>query len=98
MRSEIDSVDSIRELVLHGPWATVMPISVFKDPSAAGSVVISEITGVQLNRLLVLAMRIESRDNASQLALKEIIEAEFTRLARRGMFSFAAAVDAPAGA
>ena len=98
VRAEIDSVDSIRELVLHGPWATVMPISVFKDPSAARSVVISEITGVQLNRLLVLAMRIERRDNASQLALKEIIEAEFTRLARRGMFSFAATVDDAPGA
>lgn len=97
VRAEIDSVDSIRELVLHGPWATVMPISVFKDPSAARSVVISEITGVQLNRLLVLAMRIENRDNSPQLALKEIIEAEFTRLARRGMFSFASAAEpAPA--
>lgn len=93
VRAEIDSVDSIRELVLHGPWATVMPISVFKDPSAVRSVVISEITGVQLNRLLVLAMRIENRDNSPQLALKEIIEAEFTRLARRGMFSFASAAE-----
>jgi len=98
VRAEIDSVDSIRELVLHGPWATVMPISVFKDPSAARSVVISEITGVQLNRLLVLAMRIENRDSSPQLALKEIIEAEFMRLARRGMFSFAAAVDDAPGA
>lgn len=92
VRAEIDSVDSIRELVLHGPWATVMPISVFKEPSTASGVMISEITGVQLNRLLVLAMRIENRDHSPQLALKEIIEAEFTRLARRGMFSFASAV------
>ncbi|HEX4894912.1 MAG TPA: LysR family transcriptional regulator, partial [Solimonas sp.] len=89
LRAEIDSVDSIRELVLRGPWATLMPISVFKEPAAAQGVVISEISGVQLNRLLVLATRIESLDSSPQLALKEIIEAEFARLARAGMFSFA---------
>lgn len=91
LRAEIDSVDSIRELVLRGPWATLMPISVFKEPAAAKGVVISEISGVQLNRLLVLATRIESLDSSPQLALKEIIEAEFARLARAGMFSFASA-------
>jgi len=89
LRAEIDSVDSIRELVLRGPWATLMPISVFKEPAAAKGVMISEISGVQLNRLLVLATRIESLDSSPQLALKEIIEAEFARLARAGMFSFA---------
>lgn len=91
LRAEIDSVDSIRELVLRGPWATLMPISVFKEPSAARGVVISEISGVQLNRLLVLATRIETWDSSPQLALKEIIESEFARLARAGMFSFASA-------
>lgn len=89
LRAEIDSVDSIRELVLRGPWATLMPISVFKEPAAAQGVVISEISGVQLNRLLVLATRIETWDSSPQLALKEIIESEFARLARAGMFSFA---------
>jgi LysR family nitrogen assimilation transcriptional regulator len=68
-----------------------MPISVFKEPAAAQGVVISEISGVQLNRLLVLATRIESLDSSPQLALKEIIEAEFARLALAGMFSFASA-------
>jgi len=93
LQAEIDSVDSIRELVLRGPWATLMPISVFKDPAAARGVVISEISGVQLNRLLVLATRIESLGNSPQVALKEIIEAEFARLARQGVFSFASSVE-----
>ncbi|MDQ2780050.1 MAG: LysR family transcriptional regulator [Pseudomonadota bacterium] len=88
LHAEIDSVDSIRELVLRGPWATLMPISVFKDRVAARGVVISEISGVQLNRLLVLATRIEKGDSSPQLAIKEIIESEFARLARKGMFSF----------
>ena len=88
-QAEIDSVDAIRELVLRGRWATLMPISVFKEPDTARRVVISEISGVQLNRLLVLATRIGSLDSAPQLALKEIIEAEIARLARAGLFSFA---------
>lgn len=91
LKAEIDSVDSIRELVLRGPWATLMPISVFKEPAAAKGVVISEISGVQLNRLLVLATRFENWDSSPQLALKEIIESEFARLSREGMFSFSSA-------
>jgi LysR family nitrogen assimilation transcriptional regulator len=99
LRAEIDSVDSIRELVLRGPWATLMPISVFKDADTARAVMISEISGVQLNRLLVLAGRIESLGSAPQAALREIIEAEFARLARQGMFSFSAAkTQSPVGA
>jgi LysR family nitrogen assimilation transcriptional regulator len=94
LRAEIDSVDSIRELVMRGAWATLMPISVFKEPAAARGVVISEISGVQLNRLLVLATRIETWDSSPQLALKEIIESEFARLAREGMFSFSSAAEA----
>lgn len=89
LQAEIDSVDAIRELVLRGRWATLMPISVFKEPATTRRVVISEISGVQLNRLLVLATRIESVDSPPQLALKEIIEAEIARLTRTGLFSFA---------
>ena len=88
LQAEIDSVDSIRELVLRGRWATLMPISVFKEPATVGRVVISEISGVQLNRLLVLATRIDSQDSAAPLALREIIEAEIARLTRAGLFSF----------
>lgn len=85
--AELDSVDSIRELVLRGPWATVMPVSVFKDPAAAGAVT-SEISGVQLNRWLVLASRIDVLGRAPLAAVREIVESEFARLAREGLFSF----------
>lgn len=88
VRAEIDSVDSIRELVLRGPWATVMPVSVFKEPGGVLDVQISEVSGVQLNRILMLATRLESWGSSPLLAVKEIIEAEFARLARQGVFSF----------
>ena len=91
VQSEIDSVDSIRELVQQGQWATIMPVSVFKEPRTAKTIQMSEISGVQLNRLLVLATRVERQDNSAQHVVREMIESEFARLTRRGVFSFAGA-------
>jgi LysR family transcriptional regulator, nitrogen assimilation regulatory protein len=54
-------------------------------------VVMSEISGVQLNRQLVLATPVQPRDNATIPVLQEMIEAEFARLTQRGVFSFASA-------
>jgi LysR family nitrogen assimilation transcriptional regulator len=48
--SELDSVDSIRELVLQGQWSTLMPISVFKQLGFEKKVTLTEVSGVQLNR------------------------------------------------
>lgn len=91
VRSEIDSVDSIRELVSRGRWATIMPVSVFKDgPRAPRSIRMSEISGVQLHRQLMLATRLEPQPNAALPLLQELVEAEFSRLARRGAFTFGA--------
>ncbi len=88
VHAEIDSVDSIRELVLHGRWATLMPISVFKETRAAHPITLSEISGVQLNRLLVLATRLNSNYNPAIAAVSDMIQAEFARLSRQGTFSF----------
>jgi LysR family nitrogen assimilation transcriptional regulator len=88
VQAEIDSVDSIRELVQQGQWATIMPVSVFKEPHTAKTIQMSEISGVQLNRLLVLATRVERQDNSAQHVVREMIESEFARLSRQGIFSF----------
>jgi LysR family transcriptional regulator, nitrogen assimilation regulatory protein len=89
--AEIDSVDSIRELVLSGEWATLMPISVFKQPKISEDIVISEVSGVQLNRLLVLATRLGSKDIVAVPAMQKMIELEFARLTQQGVFSFTSA-------
>ena len=68
-----------------------MPVSVFKEPHTAKTIQISEISGVQLNRLLVLATRVERQDNSAQHVVREMIESEFARLSRQGVFSFAGA-------
>ena len=88
IQAEIDSVDSIRELVLRGQWATVMPVSVFHEHSPREPVMISEISGIQLNRLLVLATRIDPRPNPSLSVVHELVSAEFARMERQGIFSF----------
>lgn len=88
IHTEMDSVDSIRELVLRGHWSTLMPISVFK-PSVPGSkITLSEISGVQLNRQLLIATRIERNQNPSVSVLKDLILEEAGRLSRLGVFSF----------
>ena len=85
---EIDSVDSIRELVTHGRWATIMPVSVFKGTGVSDAVAMSEVSGVQLHRMLVLAMRIERQPGQGLQLMREMIEAEFARLTQRGVFAF----------
>lgn len=97
VRAEIDSVDSIRELVLRGRWATIMPVSVFRDNAQDEAIVMSEISGVQLNRLLVLATRIDPRPNPSLSLVHELVVAEFSRMERLGIFSFAAGDTAAPG-
>jgi LysR family nitrogen assimilation transcriptional regulator len=88
VRSEIDSVDTIRELVMQGHWSTLMPVSVFKVPSIENEIVISEISGVQLNRQLMVATRIERDESRAISVLKDLVQAETARLTRLGRFSF----------
>lgn len=89
VQSEIDSVDSIRELVFRGRWATIMPVSVFKENGRVPeSVRMSEISGVQLNRQLMLATRLDPRPSSALSLVQELVDAEFARLSRDGTFSF----------
>lgn len=97
VQAEIDSVDSIRELVSRGRWATIMPVSVFKDSHAPAQLVMSEISGVQLHRQLVLATRLETHPSVALLRVQELVNAEFGRLTRRGVFSFGEVPAEPKG-
>jgi LysR family nitrogen assimilation transcriptional regulator len=91
VQAQIDSVDSIRELVLQGQGSTLMPVSVFKEPGVRRRVSMSEVSGVQLSRLLVMATRIKGEDNSALSVLKDLVVSELDELALAGMFSFAAA-------
>lgn len=89
IEAEIDSVDAIRELVVQGRWATLMPVSVFKE-TRARSVRLSEISGVQLTRMLVLATRIDAAQSPAVAVVSDVVRTEATKLAARGVFSFGA--------
>ena len=54
VQAEIDSVEAIRELVTRGRWATIMPVSVFKDlrknidPEEYGSAYLLGVRGISM--------------------------------------------------
>jgi len=97
VHSEIDSVDSIRELVSRGPWSTVMPVSVFKDSTVNTHITMSEISGIQINRILVLATRMNSDLSQALTQVQALVESEFSRLMRQSVFSFGTAPESEAG-
>jgi LysR family nitrogen assimilation transcriptional regulator len=82
----IDSVDAIRELVLKRGHSTIMPVSVFKDDLENKTIHISQISGVQLSRTLVLAQRRDRDKTADYGMVEQLIESEFSRLERLGAF------------
>ncbi|CAM3741727.1 HTH lysR-type domain-containing protein [Bordetella sputigena] len=88
VHAEIDSVESISELVMQGRWATVMPVSVFSRQREARTVALTEVSGVQLNRLLMLAVRRDGRANPGIALFTEIVKAECAELVAKGVFSF----------
>lgn len=90
IQAEIDSVDAIRELVLQGRWATVMPVSVFKE-QRMDTVRLSEVSGVQLHRMLMLATRIERAQNSAIAVVADVVRGEAGKLAAAGVFSFGSA-------
>lgn len=87
IQAEIDSVDSIRELVLRGQWATIMPVSVF-GPERVADVRLSEISGAPLSRVLMLATRLERSQNPAIAVVADRVRSEVTKLLGEGAFSF----------
>jgi LysR family nitrogen assimilation transcriptional regulator len=87
VHSEIDSVDAIREIVSRGPWATIMPVSVFKDVAMNTNIIMSEISGVQLNRQLALATRLDPAPDPAISLIREFVNGELERLSRQSVFS-----------
>jgi LysR family nitrogen assimilation transcriptional regulator len=87
IEAEIDSVDSIREMVQQGSGCTLMPVSVFRTDSGE-RVTLSEIAGSQLQRQLLIATRIERNESEGIVALRDLVVAESDRLTRNGIFSF----------
>lgn len=88
IKAEIDSVDAIREMVCSGKWATIMPISVFRGKHVQPNIRISQISGAQLGRLLMLAKRMEKNEAPELEIVQSLIQAELERLTRENTFTF----------
>lgn len=88
IRAEVDSVDAIREMVMNGAWATIMPISVFSKIRDRADIRISQIAGAQLSRLLMLARRTEKIEAPELEIVHNLIQAELERLTREHTFTF----------
>lgn len=86
IQAEIDSVDTIRELVIQGKRATLMPVSVFLD-APPEQVRLTEVSGAQLHRMLVLATRIDKSQDPSVALICDIVRTEAAALAAQGIFS-----------
>jgi LysR family transcriptional regulator, nitrogen assimilation regulatory protein len=68
-----------------------MPVSVFKDSGGLPETIgMSEVSGMQLNRQLVLASRLHPRPGPAVSLLQELVQAEFARLEAAGAFRFSA--------
>ena len=81
-------MDAIRELVMNGAWATIMPISVFWKTRDRANIRISQISGAQLGRLLMLARRTEKIEAPEIEMVQNLIQAELERLTRENTFTF----------
>ena len=88
IKAELDSVEAIRTMVQTGPWATIMPISAFKGHLLPVHVRISEISGIQLSRLLVLCKRADNNQQPILDVMHDMVQAAFARLTRNGAFAF----------
>ncbi len=89
IQAEIDSVDVVREIVLQGQGSTLMPVSVFKDVRDGDKIALSEVSGIQLHRQLIMATRIDRYETQAISVLRDLVLSEFDRLAQAGLFSLA---------
>jgi len=76
-------------MVLQGQGSTLMPVSVFTDPHAQNPVTMSVVSGAPLNRVLVMATRVERERNPALSILKDLVVAELADLTRAGIFNLA---------
>jgi LysR family transcriptional regulator, nitrogen assimilation regulatory protein len=86
VETEVDSVESIRRLLLAGVGVTVMPVSMFQSEIREGRVAAYPIDGVHLQRILVLARPVAERRSAAIDAIEHVVRAEMTALLDAGLF------------
>ena len=91
---EIESVSAIKEMVLQGQAATILPISVLNSEIRKGTVMASAITRNGVRRQLLLAQsRVRQMTQATH-AFADVVRKEIGRMEREGLFSLKASCPA----
>ena len=86
VEAEVDSVESIRRLLVSGVGATVMPVSMFQAEIRAGRVAPYPVEGAHLQRILVLARPVAETRSAAIDEIEHVVRAEMTALLEAGLF------------
>lgn len=97
VEAEVDSVESIRRLLVSGIGMTIMPASTFHDEIRAGRLVAYPIDGASLHRFLVLARPEAEKGSAAIDEIEHIVRGEMARLLEAGIFNMPAADRKKAG-
>jgi DNA-binding transcriptional LysR family regulator len=84
---EIDSLEAIRRMALRGGRTAMMPVSTFRPDIESGALRVSEVAGVNLQRLLVIAERNGGDRSAAEAAVRRALRRCLETLADRGTFA-----------
>jgi LysR family nitrogen assimilation transcriptional regulator len=87
VEAEVDSVETIRRLLVAGTGMTIMPVSTFHAEIASGEVAAHSIEGANLHRILVLARPVAESRSAAIDEIEHIVRAEMAGLLEAGLFS-----------
>lgn len=82
----VDSVETIRRLLISGVGMTIMPVSAFNDAIRAGQLVAYPIEDANLHRILILARPVAEASSAAIDEIEHIVRGEMTRLLQMGIF------------
>lgn len=85
--SEIDSIETIRRLLLRGSGVTMMPVSIFRDDIESGRLSAFPVIDVSLHRLVVLARTGSGKGSTTIDHVAAFLKQEATALTNRGAFS-----------
>jgi LysR family nitrogen assimilation transcriptional regulator len=82
----VDSVESIRRLLISGVGMTIMPVSAFHDEIRAGQLVAYPIEDANLHRILILARPVAEVGSAAVDEIEQIVRGEMAGLLQSGIF------------
>jgi LysR family nitrogen assimilation transcriptional regulator len=92
VEGQIDSIESIRRLLVAGQGMSIMPVSAFHAEIARGELQAYGIEGANLHRILVLARPVGAVPAPAADEIERVVRAEMSRLQDSGLFQLPASM------